>query len=88
MKTLGKNFIINASLEEAVNNSKVIIICVGTPGNADGSANLTYLLDAVKNVFETSKGEFQGYCYQIDSSPVNGYQKSKTLCRRVECTIQ
>ncbi|RYY17477.1 MAG: UDP-glucose 6-dehydrogenase, partial [Chitinophagaceae bacterium] len=49
---LGKNFLIDTPLETAVNDSKVIIICVGTPGNADGSADLTYLLDAVKNVFE------------------------------------
>ena len=56
---LGKNFLIDTPLEEAVNNSKVIIICVGTPGNADGSADLTYLLDAVRNVFESSKGDFK-----------------------------
>jgi len=56
---LGKNFIVDASLEEAVNDSKAIIICVGTPGNPDGSADLTYLLEAVKNVFEASKGDFK-----------------------------
>jgi len=56
---LGKNFLIDTPLEEAVNDSKVIIICVGTPGNADGSADLTYLLDAVRNVFEASKGDFK-----------------------------
>jgi UDPglucose 6-dehydrogenase len=56
---LGTNFIIDATLEEAVHNSKVIIICVGTPGNADGSADLSYLLEAVKNVFQTSKGDFK-----------------------------
>lgn len=56
---LNRNFILDAPLSEAVNNSKVIIICVGTPGNADGSANLTYLLDAVKDVFEVSEGDFK-----------------------------
>ena len=56
---LGNNFIVDASLHEAVYNSKAIIICVGTPGNPDGSANLTYLLDAVKNVFEESEGDFK-----------------------------
>lgn len=59
LQELGKNFILDASLEEAVNNSKAVIICVGTPGNADGSANLSYLLEAVKNVFEVSNGEFK-----------------------------
>lgn len=57
--TLGENFILDAGLEEAVNNSKVVIICVGTPGNEDGSANLTYLLDAVKSVFEVSDGSYK-----------------------------
>ncbi|KUG07178.1 UDP-glucose 6-dehydrogenase [Solirubrum puertoriconensis] len=56
---LGQNFIIDASLQEAVNDSKAIIICVGTPGNPDGSANLTYLLSAVKDVFEASEGDFK-----------------------------
>ncbi len=59
LEELNKNFIIDAPLAEAVANSQVIIICVGTPGNADGSANLTYLLDAVKNVFEISDGSFK-----------------------------
>ena len=56
---LGNNFILDASLQEAVSNSKLIFICVGTPGNPDGSANLTYLLEAVKNVFESSDGTFK-----------------------------
>lgn len=56
---LGKNFLLDTPLEDAVNNSKVIIICVGTPGNADGSADLTYLLEAVRNVFESSEGSFK-----------------------------
>lgn len=56
---LGGNFILDASLHEAVNNSKVIILCVGTPGKVDGSADLTYLLSAVKDVFDVSEGAFK-----------------------------
>ncbi|RDV13700.1 UDP-glucose/GDP-mannose dehydrogenase family protein [Pontibacter diazotrophicus] len=56
---LGNNFIVDASLKEAVNNSKVVIICVGTPGKEDGSADLTYLLSAVEGVFEASEGDFK-----------------------------
>ena len=37
---LNNQFIINAPLEEAINNSKAIFLCVGTPKNEDGSANL------------------------------------------------
>jgi UDPglucose 6-dehydrogenase len=56
---LGENFIINVSLKVAIQNSKVIFICVGTPGNADGSADLTYLLQAVKQIFDYSDGSFK-----------------------------
>lgn len=56
---LGSNFILDAPLQEAVSNSKAIIVCVGTPGNADGSADLTYLLQAVRDVFEASDGSFK-----------------------------
>jgi UDPglucose 6-dehydrogenase len=56
---LGKNFIINASLKDAIQNSKIIFICVGTPGNADGSADLTYLLQAVKQIFDYNDGSFK-----------------------------
>ena len=50
---------LDASLEEAIRISSVIIICVGTPSNPDGSANLSYLLDAVKDVFMASDSTFK-----------------------------
>ena len=78
---LGQNFVLDASLEEAVNNSKAIIICVGTPGNADGSANLTYLLDAVKNVFEVSKGDYKVIVTKSTVPPSTVLEKVKPFCR-------
>ena len=50
---LGNNFIIADSLQEAVSKSEVIFYCVGTPSGEDGSADLTYLYNAID---ETLKG--------------------------------
>jgi UDPglucose 6-dehydrogenase len=47
---LNKGFTIVDDLQEAVNNSKVIFLCVGTPSKPDGSAYLGYILDAIKSI--------------------------------------
>ncbi|QIZ06091.1 UDP-glucose/GDP-mannose dehydrogenase family protein [Priestia megaterium] len=49
-KHLNKGFTITADLQEAVINSEVIFLCVGTPSKTDGSADLGYILEAIKNV--------------------------------------
>ncbi|MET3193604.1 nucleotide sugar dehydrogenase [Bacillus sp. OAE603] len=47
---LNKGFTITDDLQEAVINSEVIFLCVGTPSKTDGSADLGYILEAIKNV--------------------------------------
>lgn len=47
---LNKSFTIVDDLQEAVNNSEIIFLCVGTPSETDGSAYLGYILDAIKSV--------------------------------------
>ncbi|MEH7384554.1 UDP-glucose/GDP-mannose dehydrogenase family protein [Bacillus sp. JJ1521] len=47
---LNKGFTIVDDLQEAVNNSKVIFLCVGTPSKPDGGAYLGYILDAIKSI--------------------------------------
>ncbi|MBT2725599.1 UDP-glucose/GDP-mannose dehydrogenase family protein [Bacillus sp. ISL-75] len=49
-KHLNKGFTITDDLQEAVINSEVIFFCVGTPSKTDGSADLGYILEAIKNV--------------------------------------
>jgi len=51
-----KTFFLNASLEEAVKDSQVIFFCVGTPASADGSADLSHLLNAIKQVLNADAG--------------------------------
>lgn len=56
---LGTNFILDAGFDEAVNNSEAVFICVGTPSQPDGSADLTYLLKAIEDVLAVGNTKFQ-----------------------------
>ncbi len=52
-KNLNKNFLIASSIEEAVKNSKVIIMCVGTPSDDKGRADLTYIKSALDSILSS-----------------------------------
>ena len=41
----------------SVNSSDIVFICVGTPENSDGSANLDYIFGAVRNFIGSIHGE-------------------------------
>lgn len=41
----------------AYKHADVIFVCVGTPEKKDGSANLTYVFDAIKNIAEIAEKE-------------------------------
>ena len=45
-----KNFTIVNDLNEAVSQSKVIFFCMGTPNNKDGSADLSFIFNAIKSI--------------------------------------
>lgn len=49
--------IYSTDFENAYKNAEVIFICVGTPEKKDGSANLTYVYDAVKSIAEMAEKE-------------------------------
>ncbi len=49
-KTIGKNLTATTSIRDAVLNSDVTFICVGTPPNSDGSSDLRYITDASGNI--------------------------------------
>lgn len=51
------NLIPTTDYVEAVSNTDVIFLCVGTPSNADGSVNLNYIFDAVKNIVINAKND-------------------------------
>ena len=45
---LGNKFIITDSIQEAVNKSRIIFYCVGTPSQDDGNTDLTHLYKAIE----------------------------------------
>lgn len=47
----------STDFKNAYKNSDVIFVCVGTPEKKDGSANLSYVYDAVKNIAEMTEKE-------------------------------
>lgn len=53
-KHLGGNFILSDSLETAVKASKIIILCVGTPSDENGKADLKYIKSAIDDVIKAS----------------------------------
>lgn len=45
-----KNIFFSTQIEDALKNSEIIFIAVGTPTNDDGSANLKYVFDVAKEI--------------------------------------
>lgn len=56
-KNLDKNFFLKNSLADCVKESEIIFLCVGTPSDETGKADLTYLLNAIDDILKnTEKG--------------------------------
>lgn len=49
-RTLGRNFSVASSAEDAVKSADIIFFCVGTPCDENGNADLTCLLSAIDSV--------------------------------------
>ncbi len=58
-ETLGNSFFLDVSFEEAIKNSDAVFLCVGTPEKADGSADLTYLLNGIEQILNVNTEKFQ-----------------------------
>ena len=56
-KNLDKNFVLTENIEEAVKSSKVIIMCVGTPSDDLGRADLKYIKSALDSILENTDKE-------------------------------
>ncbi|WP_257985926.1 nucleotide sugar dehydrogenase [Bacillus sp. M6-12] len=47
---LNRSFVLVKDLNEAIDNSEIIFLCVGTPSKPDGSADLSYIFQSIKDV--------------------------------------
>ena len=57
-KNLGRNFCITENLKNAIENSEVVFLCVGTPSDEKGHADLKYIKSALEEILKyTNKNE-------------------------------
>lgn len=54
---LNKNFYVTDDVQEAVKNSEYVFFCVGTPYGENGSADLTYLFQALDTAIEAMEDD-------------------------------
>ncbi|MEB2777654.1 nucleotide sugar dehydrogenase [Algoriphagus sp. D3-2-R+10] len=59
IETLGSSFLLDVPFEDAIKNSDAIFLCVGTPEKANGSADLTYLLNGIEQILNVPTEKFQ-----------------------------
>jgi UDPglucose 6-dehydrogenase len=55
----GRNFEVAKSIEAAISSAEVVFVCVGTPQNEDGSADLKYIRSAISSVIEHRNGDYK-----------------------------
>ncbi len=75
-----KRLIFDTSIKEHIADAEIIIIAVGTPPGEDGSADLTYVLNAAKDIGST----MSGYKVIVTKStvPIGTSRKVKEVVQR------
>ena len=77
-KTIGKNLIAQADYQ-GIENSDIFFICVGTPPQEDGSANLSYLSQAAESIGTGIKGSGKFQVITVKSTVPPGTTESVVL---------
>ncbi len=80
-ETLGNSFFIDVSLNEAIKNSEVVFICVGTPASEDGSADISHLLTAIDQILSVDSDSFKALVVKSTVPP-------STLSQRVRPYVE
>ena len=74
----GNKFYLADSMEELVKKSKVIFYCVGTPSKDDGSADLTYIYDAINSSLQLiKKDKYKLFVIKSTVPPTTAQDKIK-----------
>lgn len=85
---LGNNFIIADSLQEAVSKSRIVFYCVGTPSSEDGSADLTYLYEAIeKTLSGLNKDNYKVLVIKSTIPPSTTQEKIKPFIEKLGFTV-
>jgi len=77
-----KTFFLDTSLDEAVKNSEVIFFCVGTPASENGSADLSHLLNAIKQVLNADSDGYKVLVIKSTVPPSTLQEKIKPFVRK------
>ena len=81
---LNHQFSIVDDLKDAVINSEIIFLCVGTPSQKDGSADLSYIFDAIKSVTNyIRKPEFKVLVIKSTIPPSSTSEKIKPYIEKL-----
>ncbi len=75
-RTLGRDFSVASSAEDAVKSADIIFFCVGTPCDVNGNADLTSLLSAIDSVAEFVRS---GCVFVVKSTVPPGTTEEKIL---------
>ncbi len=86
-KHIGKNLNFTNSYE-SIKDSDVIFLCVGTPQDKDGNANLTFLFSAVEKIKKAINNKNENKILIIKSTvPVGTNRKVKELMRTYDIDV-
>ncbi len=82
-ETLGKSFFIDASLNEAIKNSEVVFLCVGTPASEDGSADISHLLTAIDQILSVDSDSYKVLVVKSTVPPSTLLQRVKPYVEKI-----
>ena len=64
------NFVVTTEIKNALDNSEIIMICVGTPSDINGKVDLTQVKNAIKNILSYKKeSQFINICIKSTVPP-------------------